>query len=68
MKEWILFESNKQNCNDLHNSKFAGQSMCSFLYYASSDVQPRAVRSYNNNGRRLSSKDYASIARTQWWF
>ena len=46
-----------------------GQSIFSFAYYASFDAQlcaqPRAVRADNDNGRRLSSQDYASIARAQ---
>ena len=43
-----------------------------FAYYASFDTQlcaqPRAVCADKDNGRRLSSQDYASIAHTQWWF
>ena len=67
-KNDILLKSNKQNCENLCGSKFAGQSIFSFAYYASFDAQPRAVRAYNDNGRRLkkSSQDYALIARTQW--
>ena len=45
-------------------SKFTGQSI---FNYASFDAQlcaqPRAVCADNDNGRRLSSQDYASIAR-----
>ena len=49
-----------------------GSLFFSFAYYASFDAplcaQPRAVRADNDNGRRLSSQDYASIARAQCWF
>ena len=55
--------------DNLRDSKFTGQSIFSFAYYASFDAQlcaqPRAVRADNDNGRRLTSQDYASIARAQ---
>ena len=67
-KNKISLKSNKQNCDNLSGSKFAGQSIVSFGYSASFDAQPWAVRAYNDGGRCLSSQDYASIARTQWYF
>ena len=55
--------------DNLCDSKFTGQSIFSFAYYASFDAQlcaqPRAVRADNDNGRRLLSQDYASIAHAQ---
>ena len=38
---------------NLCGSNFAGKSIFSFVYYTSSDAQPRSVRAYNNNGRRF---------------
>ena len=67
-KKEILLKIYKQLWDNLCASKFTGQSMFSSAYYASFDAQPRAVRADNDNGRRVSSQDYASIARTQWWF
>ena len=68
-KKWTFIENLQANLGFLHASKFTGQSIFSFAYYASFDAQlcaqPRAVRADNDNGRRLSSQDYASIARAQ---
>ena len=51
--------------DNLRASKFTGSLFFSFAYYASFDAQlcaqPRAVRADNDNRRRLSSQDYASI-------
>ena len=70
-KNYILLKSNKQNCYNLCGLKFIGQSFFRFAYYGSFDVQqcaqPRAVCTYNDNGRRYSSQDYTSIALMQWW-
>ena len=46
-----------QICDD-HRSL----QLFSFALNASSDGQPKAVHAYNDNGRRLSSQDCASIA------
>ena len=71
-KKWTFIENLQANLDNLRASKFTGQSIFSFAYYASFDAQlcaqPRAVRADNDNGRRLSSQDYASIARAQCWF
>ena len=71
-KNELLLKIYKQIWDNLRASKFTGQSIFSFAYYASFDAplcaQPRAVRADNDNGRRLSSQDYASIARAQCWF
>ena len=46
-----------------------GSLFLQVAYYVSFDAQlcaqPKAVRADNDNGRRLSSQDYASIARAQ---
>ena len=64
-KNELLLKIYKQIWDNLRASKFTGQSIFSFAYYASFDAplcaQPRAVRAENDNGRRLSSQDYASI-------
>ena len=67
---WFLFYSTARGTlHDTHGIH-TGQSIFSFLYYASFDAQPcaskRAMRMCN--GRYLWSQDYASIARTEWWF
>ena len=71
-KNELLLKIYKQIWDNIRASKFTGQSIFSFAYYASFDAplcaQPRAVRADNDNGRRLSSQDYASIARAQCWF
>ena len=71
-KKWTFIEIYKQIWDNLRASKFTGQSIFSFAYYASFDAQlcaqPRAVCADNDNGRRVSSQDYASIARAQCWF
>ena len=66
----------KKNIENLHTN--LGLSLCFKVYwavvayYASFDTQlhvcaqPRAVCVDKDNGRRLSSQDYASIAHTQW--
>ena len=68
-KNELLLKIYKQIWDNLRASKFTGQSIFSFAHYASFDAQlcaqPRAVRADNDNGRRLSSQDYASIARAQ---
>ena len=68
-KKLTFIENLQANLGFLRASKFTGQSIFSFAYYASFDAQlcaqPRAVRADNDNGRRLSSQDYASIARAQ---
>ena len=68
----FLLKIYKQIWDNLRASKFTGQSIFSFAHYASFDAQlcaqPRAVCADNDNGRRLSSQDYASIARAQCWF
>ena len=63
-KNELLLKIYKQIWDNLRASKFTGQSIFSFAYYASFDAplcarQPRAVRADNDNGRRLSSQDYA---------
>ena len=67
-KKLNLLKSSNQNCDKLCGSKFAGQSLYSFAYCASFDAQPcaqpRALCAYNDNGRRLSSQENTSIART----
>ena len=57
----------KQIWDNLCASKFTGQYVftCSYAYYANVDAQPRAVCADNDNGRRFSIQDYASVARTQ---
>ena len=65
-KKWTFIENLQANLGFLCASKFTGQSIFSFAYYAMFDAQlcaqPRAVRADNDSGRRLSSQDYASIA------
>ena len=46
----------KQIWDNLCALKFTGQSIFSFVYYASFDAQPRAVHADNDNGRHLSSQ------------
>ena len=69
MKNELLLKIYKQIWDNFRASKFTGQSIFSFAYYARFDAQlsaqPRAVRADNDNGRRLSSQDYASIAHAQ---
>ena len=53
-----LLKIYKQIWDNLRASKFTGQSIFSFAYYASFDAQlscaqPRAVRADNDNGRRV---------------
>ena len=54
-----FYENLQANLGFLRASKFTGQSIFSFAYYASFDAQlcaqPRTVRADNDNGRRLSS-------------
>ena len=68
-KNELLLKIYKQIWHNLRASKFTRQSIFSFAHYASFDAQlcaqPRAVRADNDNGRRLTSQDYASIARAQ---
>ena len=72
IKNELLLKIYKQIWDNLRASEFTGQSIFSFAHYASFDAQlcaqPRAVCADNDNGRRLSSQDYASIARAQCWF
>ena len=71
-KKFTFIEICKQIFHNLRASKFTRQSIFSFAHYASFDAQlcaqPRAVCADNDNGRRLTSQDYASIARAQCWF
>ena len=68
-KNELLLKIYMQIRDNLRDSNFTGQSIFSDAYYASFDAQlcaqPRAVRADNDNGRHLSSQDYASIARAQ---
>ena len=68
-KKSLLLKIYKQIWDNLRASKFTGQSIFSFAHYASFDAQlcaqPSTVCADNDNGRRLSSQDYASIARAQ---